>query len=265
MLTRALIVLLLVLNLGVAAWWWLRPAPPAPSAPAQLEGVPRLRLVGEAGPRAPAASAASASASSTSTPGSSAPASSTAVPVVPPETDIGRTAITDPAAATSEPPASTPELPPQRCFAFGPYADQAAAEAARAALQPRATRLQLRSEPRPARGGNWDVVLPPQADRAAAQAMAQRIEAAGFRDYYVIGEGAAANGIALGRFGSEESARRHQAALQAAGFAVQVQGPPAAASRLWLDVAAGADFDAEAARQAASAARVQPADCDALG
>lgn len=49
MLTRALIVLLLVLNLGVAAWWMTRapPAPPASFEPAP--GVARLQLPGETG------------------------------------------------------------------------------------------------------------------------------------------------------------------------------------------------------------------------
>ena len=47
MLTRALILLLLVLNLGVAAWWGLRPSVEAPAAEAVDPLVPRLQLVGE--------------------------------------------------------------------------------------------------------------------------------------------------------------------------------------------------------------------------
>ena len=46
MLIRAAIVLLLVLNLGVAAWWVLHDAPPAPAVP-QPSGVPRLQLLDE--------------------------------------------------------------------------------------------------------------------------------------------------------------------------------------------------------------------------
>lgn len=50
MLTRALIVLLVILNLGVGLWWALRDptAPEPPAAPAP--GVERLRLVDEASP-----------------------------------------------------------------------------------------------------------------------------------------------------------------------------------------------------------------------
>lgn len=52
MLLRALIVLLLVLNIGVGAWWATRDAPPPPAEPAQPAGVPRLQLLHEAPRRA---------------------------------------------------------------------------------------------------------------------------------------------------------------------------------------------------------------------
>ena len=50
MLIRALIVLLFVLNLGVAAWWVTRPAPEPPLPPELPAGVARLQLIDE--PRA---------------------------------------------------------------------------------------------------------------------------------------------------------------------------------------------------------------------
>ncbi|MGQ4660334.1 hypothetical protein [Lysobacter sp. F6437] len=53
MLIRASIVLLLVLNLGVALWWGLRPAPPAPPSQPPAPGVATLQLV--EGGTAPAA------------------------------------------------------------------------------------------------------------------------------------------------------------------------------------------------------------------
>lgn len=49
MLIRAAIVLLLVLNLGAAAWWLLHSAP-APAVSAQPIGAPRLQLLTEAAP-----------------------------------------------------------------------------------------------------------------------------------------------------------------------------------------------------------------------
>ena len=51
MFLRALIVLLVVVNLGVAAWWATRAPPPTPTPAAQPAGVPRLQLLREA-PRA---------------------------------------------------------------------------------------------------------------------------------------------------------------------------------------------------------------------
>jgi hypothetical protein len=52
MLLRALLVFLVVINLGVAAWWALRaPAPPSPPVEVPA-GVPKLQLLSEAPPRA---------------------------------------------------------------------------------------------------------------------------------------------------------------------------------------------------------------------
>jgi len=45
MIVRALIVLLAVLNLGVATWWLLRPEPSAPAVPQPPAGVATLELV----------------------------------------------------------------------------------------------------------------------------------------------------------------------------------------------------------------------------
>ena len=54
MLVRALVVLLLVLNVGVAAWWTLRTPPAPPSAVETPLGVAKLRLVREVRAPAPA-------------------------------------------------------------------------------------------------------------------------------------------------------------------------------------------------------------------
>ena len=69
-------------------------------------------------------------------------------------------------------------------------------------------------------GRGWRVYLPPLATAEEATATAGRISAAGFRDYFIVREGAEANSVALGRFGSETAARRHADALNAAGAAV---------------------------------------------
>ncbi|MGH8082439.1 MAG: SPOR domain-containing protein, partial [Lysobacter sp.] len=58
MLVRALIVLLLALNIGVAAWWIARPAPAAPAEEKLPLGVTRLRLADEGQTAAKTAAAA---------------------------------------------------------------------------------------------------------------------------------------------------------------------------------------------------------------
>lgn len=242
MFARALIVLLLVLNLGVAAWWLLRDAPPEPVRTASAADVPGLRLVSEL----PAAERARMLAS----PAGEAQATPAQGPSATTQDDAGADAAT----------AST------QCYALGPFADAGAAEAARTALAGTGRRLSTRRE---AGGGgsHWDVRMPPQADRAAAQALAARIDAAGFEDYYVIATGTAANSIALGRFGDEDAALRHQAALRAAGFAAVVDSP-GQPDRWWLDLeldrAASGDFDAQAARRSAGAGEVLVRACAAL-
>lgn len=237
MLTRALIVLLLVLNLGVAAWWLLR-APAAVSGPAaHPAGVPRLQLLSEAPVR-------------------SRPAD-TAVALPSPPADQ---AEVSPAADAAEP-GSEPE-PEQRCYALGPFDTAEAAAAAQSALQSWVERAQGRDATRPGTGA-WTVAIPPQADRAAAQAMADRIAAAGFSDYYVVADGPAANGIALGRFGSEPAASRHQAALSAAGLPAQAQGPPPVTTR-WIDVVAKPQTALASLRAAAGGVGAQPVDCAPL-
>jgi hypothetical protein len=227
MLTRALIVLLLVLNVGVAAWWALR-AVPHPPAVAQPEGVARLQLLREVPPQA---------------------------------RPKPRAPVVQPAVTTTGTPAGAVVAAPQ-CFSFGPYADAAAAAAARTRLQPQVQRVATRTQPAPARA--WRVYLPRLPTLDAAQAMAQRIAAAGFSDYLVLREGADANSIALGRYGSEGAARDRAATLVAAGFPARAEPLPDGPAATWLDVVAVAGFDAARAQVLASAQRREPLDCARL-
>lgn len=225
MFARALIVLLLVLNLGVAAWWALQPAPSPPRAAEQPSGVPRLQLLDEVPPHA-------------------RPASTVAAPA-------------------PEPTATTTQAVVERCLAFGPFADASTLANARATLQPQVTQLRVReAQTVPTHG--WRVWLPPLADRAAAQAAAAGIAAAGFQDYYIVPGGDEANSIALGRYGNEDAAQRRQAALQAAGFPVQAQALGATSIGNWLDVVTIMAFDAEITRSKIGAPQVRPLDCAKL-
>jgi hypothetical protein len=216
MILRALIVLLVVINLGVVAWWGTR-APPVPppsiDAPA---GVPRLQLLRELS-RAP----------------------------------VARAVVEVPAAM------------PAQCFSFGPYPTPAALRRAYERVQPQVLRAQVR-DAKPGRSSGWRVFAPPLATRAEAQALAERMRAAGIEDLLVMSDGNDANGIALGRYGSEDAARRRVAALQAAGFAAQLAPLGDSVTQGWIDVAADAAFDSARMAQDIAAAQVQRLDCATL-
>ncbi|KAF1707032.1 SPOR domain-containing protein [Pseudoxanthomonas sacheonensis] len=231
MLIRALIVLLIVLNAGAAAWWISRPEPLPPALPAQPAGVPRLQLLSESGKT------------------DATPLTQAAAPMAP----------SPPAAVAAVEPAT-----PVQCFSIGPFADQAAARSAATRIGTRITRGNPREVPGKTAQG-YNVVLPPQADREAAQALAQRIGAAGFDDYLVVNSGAQTNGIALGRYRSREGAERRQAALRAAGFDAQLQpiGDEGTA-QWWLDVAAAAGITASGLRSGAGASQSRSLDCALL-
>ncbi|HEY1136425.1 MAG TPA: SPOR domain-containing protein [Xanthomonadaceae bacterium] len=228
---RASLVLLVVLNLGVALWWALRADAPPAQAEEAPSGIARLQLVSER-PERRAASAPP-----------SAPAAAS------------------PGTSTSTPSPAAPPVP-ERCYSAGPFADTAALDAARAALAPMAGRLRSR-EIRENGGRGWRVYLPAAADRAAADANAQRLRAAGFTDLVVVADGAEANSVALGRFSTEARARTHAGALQAAGFAAKAEALGETRSRYWLDFAAGPGFDANRARRAAGGA-LRGTDCAAV-
>ncbi|UOF14089.1 SPOR domain-containing protein [Lysobacter capsici] len=283
MLVRALIVLLIALNLGVAAWWIARPAPPAPPREQLPLGVARLRMVDEprstAKPQAVApakatAAAAPAASSPAPLPASAAPASSTPTTAAekpptppaasPPATSAVATATPLPTtpAPTPAPIAPPPEAKPQ-CFSIGPFADTAAAAEARAKLQPLAQKLATRTQAGTSNARGWRVYMP-QASAEAAQATAQRIRAAGFSDLFVM-SGSEANAIALGRFRSEESARKRGAELSAAGFTARVEAlGESGEGPTWIDVATTTS-NGDALRRAAGASRWRGRSCAGLG
>lgn len=278
MLVRALIVLLIALNIGVAAWWIARPVAPAAAEEKLPLGVARLQLAGES--TAAAAPAPSAPAAALVDSAGKLPAAN-AVPAEAEQGEAAKTAAAaakldaasgTPLAAVPPPPtaAATP-VPPApdaakaQCFSVGPFADAAAADAARAKLQPLAQKLATRTQAgssNPSRG--WRVYLPPAASAEAAQATAQRIRAAGFSDLFVMGGGADANGIALGRFRSEESARKRASSLSEAGFPARVEALGETTSATWID-AATTTSNGDALRRAAGAQRWRSVSCGALG
>lgn len=212
MFSRALLVLLVVLNLGVAAWWLARPAATQPPLPATPEGVPRLQLVGE--------------------PGQEAPVPATVAPAV--------------------------------CLRLGPYVEPAELQRARLHLQSLAIDASVvREAGEPAT--RWRVMLPPPAGEEDAEALAQRIGAAGFDDLQVVDQGLEAGSIALGLFTREAAAQAHHDALRAAGFDARLypEGGDAQWLLVSLDAAQAQDLDERHLRAGLGALRAEPVPCEA--
>ncbi|MFB9113113.1 SPOR domain-containing protein [Xanthomonas arboricola pv. corylina] len=297
MYVRALIVVLIVLNAGVALWWALQPAPAAVAAPPQPAGVARLEVLpstAAASPAAPGeaseagmgpaaagtapsdapAPAPTSTSTSTSTSTAAAAASSSidaaAAKVaatsqtsaqVPPASTVAPTPNEVAAAAIKPSPAvPVPAAAPERCASLGPYAARADADAALARLRGQTTRTRVR-EDKDAGVSTFRVMLPNVGDRAAAQALVKRIAAAGMGDYYVIAQGEDSS-IALGQYQSRERAERRQASLVGAGFPAQLLPSGTGQSRWWIDVRSTAAIGT--LQGTASAARQRSLDCAAL-
>ena len=216
MLLRAMIVMLVMLNLGVGIWWAVRPSERAEVAATTARAdAPTLRLLNEAPP--PVASPAPAAVDAVTTP------------------QVAATPAVETPAAPA--PVPEPEAPVQAapvCLRFGPFDSTAARDAARNTLAGLGVQgVPRESTARPARG--WKVSIAPQASREAAVALAERIKAAGVSDLYVMGEGDDTNSIALGRYGSEDAARRREADLRAKGFPAQAAPLGAVPIQAWLD------------------------------
>lgn len=241
MFVRVLIVILVVLNLGVALWWWARPADVPSAAPvaAAPAGVATLQLA------EPAAEAGDP-------PGAQPPAAAPAIAAAPAQ---------EPAMESTQEPAKAADapVPPPRCLSLGPFPAEADAQAAlrRAGQQLEAAAVR---EERSADGGSYRVLMPAVGDRATAQAIVARIAAAGLRDYYVMPQGEG-NSIALGQYRSREGAERRRAELQAKGFSAELlaSGGP---SRWWIDARTRAT-DA-ALRAASGTQRPRSLDCAAV-
>ena len=233
MFARALIVLLLVLNAGVAAWWIARAPPATVPAPRLLPGVAELHLVGE-------------------TP---AVATSTTIP--------GMAAVTAADMSAAGLATATAPIVAAQCFTLGPFNTAQAVQAAQARLPP-LIRAAFVRETRRGGGRGWRALVAPLSSAKQANALAQRIADAGFDDYFVMRQGSQANAIALGRYGNQATAQRRADTLVAAGFAAIAE--PLGGSAFWLDVSAapGPGQSVAIAQRLPALPQPQPLDCTAM-
>jgi len=276
MLTRALIVVLAILNLGVATWWLLRdeparaPLPPPPTGVAELRWLPGgtdAAVAAQASAAAPTealvereAAPATAVAAAPAPAAAMPPASSKpAEPVKAPEP---MAAVAKPA---PEPVAEKPAAPavPPRCLALGPFADRAAASAAQSRAGNLFSQVRLREQPAASGSARYRVLLPAAASRDDAQATVKRIVAAGLSDYYIISQGDETNAIALGQYRNREGAERRMAAVQAAGFQPRLVAS-GDAGQWWLEGQLATGSEPAQAQQRSGAAQQRSLECTRL-
>lgn len=276
MLTRALIVVLAILNLGVATWWLLRDEPARAPLPSPPTGVAELRWLPGGTDAAVAAQASAAAPTEALVEREAAPA--TAVAAAPAPAAATPTASSKPAEPVKapepvaaiakpapEPVAEKPAAPaaPPRCLALGPFADRAAATAAQSRAGNLLGQVRLREQPAASGSARYRVLLPAAASRDDAQATVKRIVAAGLSDYYIISQGDETNAIALGQYRNREGAERRMAAVQAAGFQPRLVAS-GDAGQWWLEGQLAAAAEPAQAQQRSGAAQQRSLECTRL-
>ncbi|QBR42759.1 SPOR domain-containing protein [Stenotrophomonas indicatrix] len=276
MLTRALIVVLAILNLGVATWWLLRdeparaPLPPPPTGVAELRWLPGgtdAAVAAQASAAAPTealvereAAPATAVAAAPAPAAAMPPASSK--PAEPGKAPEPMAAVAKPAPEPVAEKSAAPAVPP-RCLALGPFADRAAASAAQSRAGNLLSQVRLREQPAASGSARYRVLLPAAASRDDAQATVKRIVAAGLSDYYIISQGDETNAIALGQYRNREGAERRMAAVQAAGFQPRLVAS-GDAGQWWLEGQLATGSEPAQAQQRSGAAQQRSLECTRL-
>ena len=296
MLLRLMFVLLIALNIAVAAWLLLGESGTHAVDPSD-NGVPKLKLLAElpasafsapavSGSAATSALASAAAAStasqaqapalasasaSASTERSHAVATPPVVPVAAPAKPVPRepakkeSAETPPApallAATGTP-APTSAKRSYRCLAIGPFSNQVDLRSTRTAIATRTVRSRQRQE-QTSESHGWRVFLPPQATRDLALAQARRLEAKGIKDYFVVtATGELQNSVALGLFHDPANAKKRRDEVIAAGFPARMSERTEVTPVWWLDVVVPDDANADVRRGIRSpGASAKPTGC----
>lgn len=209
MLLRALIALLLTMNLVLALWLWLRSpvTPQPPAATVSAAEVPSLVLLSEE---------------------ASLPAA-----------DEARL---DESAEPDGPPQPTPEPARLLCLELGPFLTQTDLRQVMSRLTPHAEKLQYRQTQALVNRGYW-VHLPAQGSRDAALAVARRLSAKGVGDYYVVTAGERENTVSLGLFRELANARKRHEQVRALGFDARLQPRSDEVPHYWIDLMVEESFD----------------------
>jgi hypothetical protein len=149
-----------------------------------------------------------------------------------------------------------------RCRSVGPYADEAAAVAAAAALAQRALAAHPRRVESVVPDGYWVYIA--AADQAQQRRVLRQLARAGVRDAAVITDEAAGGRVSAGIFSEQKGAEERAAAVRRAGFEPVLEERHKPGSAWWLDVtltARDAEPRSDDAALGAGAAALQWMDC----
>lgn len=282
MLLRLLFVLLIALNIAVAAWLLLGESSTHAVEPSD-KGVPELKLLTELPVASSAAPAGSSSTAAVAPPAAvSAARASAAAAIEKPATPVATPPVNAAAnpAPTPPKPAQAPEpektvaeapAPPTtvptsakrsyRCLAVGPFSTQVDLRTARTTLAARTVRSRQRQEQTTESHG-WRVFLPAQATREQALAQAKRLEAKGIKDYFVVtAQGELQNSVALGLFHDPANARKRRDEVIAAGFPARMSERTETTPVWWLDVVVPDDAGNDIRRAIRAPATARPTGC----
>jgi hypothetical protein len=258
MLPRLIFVLLVALNIAVAAWLLFGGGRHFVGDVTD-DGVPRLKLVAETRQDAPAAPATAIPAAAAPPPAPGALLPTTLSTGSDKSPAIPSTRLRPPIVlAPAKPAAVTAEAAPRRtfrCVALGPFTTEGDSRAARGALGSLVIRSRSRQETSTQSHG-WRVFLPPMASHEAASETARRLAAKNVKDYFVVPAGPEPNSVALGVFNAQENARKRRDEVVALGFPARMAERVESVPSFWLDIVV--DDDAKVNWQAkARAAKVQ--------
>lgn len=274
MISRALVAILLMMNLGVAAWWLWGPAAQIHEPIATtVAGIPELQLLEErdasvvpapvspASDTAPPASVADAAASDTAAlpPADNAPSSVTAAspPAASASPDVA--AQHEPEPGRDAVPGKSPAA--SQCFSIGPFEAIDDVRRTSALIESALQRQQVR-EVRSTQVRGYRVYLPPFPTRQEAMDAARALQEKGLRDYYVVTAGEQENTVSLGLFRDLANAESRREQVRSFGFEPRLEPRQQELTRWWLDIAVAAD-DAAWRGQATrfQGTRIEPLPC----
>ena len=253
MISRALVAILLMMNLGVAAWALWGPAPdPARARDAAISAIPRLRLLAEAEPVAAPLPAAAEIGNAQLVASDAVVTGSVPALASPPahEPDVaadhavagaaGAVADAGPGTAVvtdGEPPA--PDVT-YHCFSIGPFVAIDDLRRTSALIENAVQRQQVR-EVRSSEVRGYRVYLAAFASRQEAMDAARMLQEKGLRDYYVVTAGEQENTVSLGLFRDLSNAEARREMVRGFGFEPRLEPRQQELTRWWLDIAVAVD------------------------